>query len=397
MGDLTVEGARYFKESRTRAFWKTPKDDVLQFDQIQRDLMGMNENPDRKVQAVLRAGKTPESSDVYLKQEDRFPLHLGLSLDNQGTKLTGKDRGGLTLRDSNLLGLDDQLFATTVFGEDFGTAFIRHELPVSTTGTRLVTHYSYSQVNPKKEFEPLGINSISQTYGVEIRQWFLRTLTTALEGYIGIDAKEKRTRVLSETTTRDSLRVLSLGGDFRSQDPSGRWTLQQSVSIGLDVGIESTALMSRQANPSFFKYGFLAQRVQQLFWNTKGIVTVQGQLSPDKLTPGEQFFLGGANSVRGYPESDTGADEAILGNFEYWIPVFSKTHVIPFLDYGYDSLNDPLLNEESSQELLGAGVGIHIQLQENTSLRFEWGFPLGDRPLTEGGHSQFHWRVQCDF
>ncbi len=413
MGKLHLEGSRFFSAWKTASYWKIPEGRLLRYEEIRANVLDLNENPDRQVRALLRPGSQPETTDIHLRIEDRFPVHLGLSADNQGSKLTGKYRGGWTLQHNNLLGLDDIFFAGMVAGKAFGAAYAQHLIPVSSFGTRLITSFSAAQVSPKKEFAPFGVNGVSSTLGVALHQRLIRTQTIFMEIHAGFEAKEKRTRSLSVIATRDRLRVPSVGGRLRAIDPTGVWDLKQDLSFGLPFHDDDTSLTTRRSGSSFFKTVSSLHRSQQLVFGAKGVAQVEGQWSPDKLPPQEQFFLGGLHSVRGYPESDYGADQAIQFNLEYRIlpPLIpdswklpweagslkKQTECVVFLDYGYGRLEDPSATERSTRNLLGSGAGLNFDLSGGVKARFEWGYALGDRPITEGGRWQFYWRISKDF
>ena len=412
MGDLSMEGPHYFRKRKTLSYWTLPAGQILRYDAILASVLAMNENPDREVKPLLQAGKTVGTTDVILKSEERFPLHAGYSFDNQGVKLTGRERQGFTLRHNNILTLDDIFLIGTVFGNTYGAVFLQHILPLNSRGTRFVWGVSHAQVNPKKEFKEFGINGISQTYSMSLRQKLLQNRSTLANAYIGLNFKERSTHILSVTSVWDRLRVLSFGGDLQKKDAHGLWTLNQDFYFGFSPHGDGFALTSRRAESNFLKYGFSFQRQQILPFGSQAHLKFQGQLSPDKLTSQEEFYLGGSTTVRGYPETDYAADQALLASGEYLVPFFaapkswklpysSKTlreqiQLIGFFDYGYGRLRDPSERESRTRRLIGVGGGFAISLRENLSARFEWGAPLGEEPLTESGEDQFHFRFQAN-
>ena len=413
MGDLHLKGARYFRDWKTGSYWKIPKGEVLRYDRIKSGVLSMNENPDRAVQAILRPGSSSETSDVYLDVKDRLPMHTGFSFDNRGIKLIGKDRPGFTFRHNNLIGFDDIFLAGTVFGSDFGALYTQYMIPLYSQGTRFFMGFSHAQVTPKKDIESFHVNGISDTYSFALRQTVYRTARSSAEIYVGFDFNEKRTRSLSLITARDRIRMFSLGGNFETVNEAGAWNVGQDLFFGLPIYGGDSLLRSRDADTSFVKYHFLARREQKLPWNTKAVLNIEGQVTPDKLIPQQQFFIGGATTVRGYPESDYGADQAVLINAEYWMPCFlfpegsklpnSKKDLrqtvkfLVFTDYGHGWMHDASDSEHAERDLLGAGCGIDVRLDENISMRFEWGARLGNPALTENGSSQFHFRFKADF
>ncbi len=414
MGALSVANNRYFMKWRTRAYWKTRPGEVLLYDKIRSDVMDMNENPDRLVKPILKAGAEEGKTDVILNVEDHFPIHAGTSFDNQGVKLTGKDRPGFTLRSNNFLGLDDIFLIGTTFSKDFGALCLYHVIPVSNYGTKFVWSFSHAQVNPKKEFSSFKINSTSETYSLALQQRVIRTEKYSANIQLGFDFKEKHTLQRSLTTVRDKERVLSLSGNFQSRDRWGGWALGPGVYFGLPTFGDDWPLASGGGAESFSKYTYSLTRLTQLPWRTRAVWDVQGQLSPDHLLPQEQMFLGGANSIRGYPESDYGADQAIQSRLDYLLPPYGmpemwklpfdnirlkdQVNLIAFFDTGYGRAHEPAAGfERRSDFLMGVGGGFEIRFRKYTSARLQWGVPLGDKPITEGGRSQLHFTFNVNY
>jgi len=415
MGELSIEKNRYYSKWRTRSYWKIRKGEVLRYDKIRENVMNMNENPDRTVKPVLKAGAEKGTTDVVLDVEDHFPLHLGYSFDNQGVKLTGKDRQGFTIRNNNMLGLDDTFLIGTTFGKAFGALYLYHVIPVSNFGTKFIWSISHAQVNPKKEFSIYGINGTSEVYSLGLQQRVIRTEKYSGNVQFGFDFKEKHTLTQSVTTVWDKERVISLKGDFQARDRWGGWGLGQGIYFGLPTFPDDWALASRGGVQSFFKYTYSLTRLTQLPWRTKAIWDVQGQFSPDKLLPQEQLFLGGARSIRGYPESDYGADEGFQSRFDYMLPVYGlpdhwklpfdtlplkdQLSIITFCDMGYGRTHDPNASsgEPRSDFLLGVGGGFELRFRKDFSARLEWGIPLGDKPITEAGKSQLHFSFNTNY
>ena len=414
MGDLSIEKNRYYAQWRTRSYWQIRRGDVLRYDKIRDNVMDMNENPDHVVKPILKAGAEKGTTDVVLDVEDHFPLHAGYSFDNQGVKLTGKDRQGFTLRNNNFLGLDDTFLIGTTFGKAFGALYLYHVIPISNFGTKFIWSISHAQVNPKKEFSIAGINGTSETYSLALQQRVIRTDKYSGNVQLGFDFKEKHTSAYSVTTAWDKERVISLTGNLQSRDRWGGWGLGQGVYFGLPTFGDGWALASGNGVQSFFKYTYSLTRVTQLPWRTKSTWNLQGQLSPDPLLPQEQMFLGGANSVRGYPESDYGADQAIQSQLDYLLPPYGmpdqwrlpfdtaplkdQVNLIAFFDTAYGRAHDPSADSEyRSDFLMGAGGGFELRYRKNITTRVQWGVPLGDKPITEAGRSQLHFTFNVNY
>lgn len=412
MGTLTVEGNRWFNERLVRRHWNIRKGEYLKYDGIRQAAIKMSGNPDRIVRPVLKAGKEKRTTDIVLKVEDHFPVHADFTYDNQGVKLTGEKRLGFMVRHNNFLGLDDTLIVGTSFGQigRFGALFANYVVPLTTFGTSFTANYSHAQVNPKKEFESLGINSVSDTYGMGLKQDLFQTERFSGNISTNFTFKDKYTRILSSVTSWDKARVLDFGAGLQEHDSLGATSLFQTVAFGMPNRGDGYPLASRGGEHSFFKYHANLSRQLKMPWKTYLLADGEMQLSPDRLLPGEQIFMGGAESVRGYPESDYGADQGAILKLEYWIPtnflpatwhlpydkipLQNRLKFLGFFDQGYGRVRSPTSSELKSSYLVGTGFGGDFAFRDNVSLRIEWGFRLGDRPATEGGDNQVHFRLR---
>jgi len=136
----------------------------------------------------------------------------------------------------------------------------------------------------------------------------------------------------------------------------------------------------------------------------------KGLAASKRLTPQEEYSLGGIDSVRGYPSGDYLADGAVNTSAELLIPsVFipvnwqlpyasdnlrNQTTAVVFIDHGWGMRRGPSSTDKAQKNLLGVGAGLRFNVYDQALLRLEWGFPLaGNRPITEAGRSHFHFAV----
>jgi hemolysin activation/secretion protein len=84
VGRLRVNGARYFEPNEIRR--KAPsmaEGRVPNFNDITRDIIALNQWPDRQVTPEIKTGSEPGSVDIDLNVKDRRPLHGSLEINNR--------------------------------------------------------------------------------------------------------------------------------------------------------------------------------------------------------------------------------------------------------------------------------------------------------------------------
>lgn len=408
MGNLEVTKARFYPRDRLKFYWPIKAGKVLRYDKISRALQFMNKNPDREVKATLLAGKNPGTTDVLLDQKDKFPIHVTASLDNEGSVSTGKMRTGAGLVDNNALGLDDTMLAGYSGADHSAGWYIYHKLPVSSFGTNVVYGYSRTTAEPAKEFKVYDIGSEAETASAFVYQDIYQKDNYMGAVYAGIDAKNKHvvSPPLGGTLNVDKLRIVRTGISLINRDGNAFTYIKPQLSQGLNFlgALRKNEFSSRGAGNTFSTFNLDAQFVYRFKNNIRSQVRFTGQAASEKLTPQEELFMGGIDSVRGYPSGDFLADTGFASNFELLVPAFflPDTLKVPygerplkdeitgvfFFDYGCGQKRGQIQGEQNYRRMASVGAGVRIRVLNQADLRLEWAVPLDpmvNRRLTEGG------------
>ncbi len=413
---LYIEGNKWFSKWAIRRYWHFKEGEILYYNKMSHNLRRMNETPDRQVRGILRPGEKTGTTDVYLKVTDHFPGHASFQFDNQGVRSTGKRRFGFAAHYNNFVIPDSIMYVGTVFGRNFGSIFAQYMVPVNSYGTKLIFSFSHSQVAPKKEFKSSDINSISQSYFVSLRQVLYEGDHLISNASLGYDFKDSTTHDTTGTRRRDRLRILRPGLDLTYYDRWGITTFNEDTSFGTKLfgaSSENNALAGRQsARPDFVKFENTLTRLVNFPYRTSLVAKISSQVSTAKLTPQEEFYLGGANTVRGYPEGDYLGDQGVLLNIEYTVPFFFLPHdwqlphsnqplqkdcqFVFFFDEGYARLRGPAITETPKRHLMGAGAGVRIHFTKFLTANLSVAHVLGDEPLTDSDHTRFHFTLQTE-
>lgn len=421
VGKILVEGNHYFGDQIYARDSRTAEGSVINFPELEMRLYEMNQKPDRKARAYLQPGSESGTTDIVLKTEDSRPWHLKYGFNNRGTKLTHRGRHEIIGEHNNLFGRGDTIGGTVTLAEDSaftGTA-LTYNRPFSRWDGSLQISGGVADSQLQKHLRDLNIEGESWflSPGVQWNVW--RGAGKKMDMYFGLDAKDSKTLVDGFKTAYDQTRAFRLGPRWTLLDPRGRTVVNADLHWGfpnflgsLDSGDVSGSTRS-VAGGDFTYYTIQMARVQRLPLDAFLIGRLGGQWSHNSLVLAEQFRIGGAYSVRGYPESDALGDHGYNFSLEYNFPSFfiPKGWQVPFAKKktwretlrmaafvdGGQTLYKETINLEEDEFLLGAGVGIRFNIDDNVSLIWDIAWPFGDDSSDREDAAQTHIAFRAGF
>lgn len=418
MGELRVEGNKWFAGNVLKKYFHTGGLEVLNMKKLQRDILRLNQNPDLEVRTVISTGEMPETSDIILTVKERMPYHFGVGFDNQGTRLVGRYRESVWLRSSNLSGNLDSLYVGTLLSSKALGESISYQFPVTTYGTKIGLDITHFNTKLGKEFKAFDIIGNTQMYTPHISQELYLSEDFQADVDTGIEIKSVKKKMSGETTVKDELRLPYICFNFLKRHSF----LATSVfTPRITFGVKDFLGASARNHPNagrpgteapFVKYEQFLRHMRKMPFESYVTARSQFQIPTRALPSSEQLQLGGANSIRGYPEGDYLADFGGSLNLDwafasYWIPKYWKLpgqemplryqiEPVVFVDAGGGKLKKTFPGEERYKFLLGAGGGLRINFSGNISLRLEWAKHLGDKPTGGAGPSTFHLTFQSE-
>jgi len=414
MGKLDVTGSKYFSKKRIGFYWRSKEGEVLRYDEISRSLQFMNKNPDRMAKAALHAGQIPETTDVLLDVTTNFPIHVTATADREGAISTGRYRKGLGLVHNNFLGLDDTLLGGYTGGKNFGGGYIYHRVPITNFGTSIMYGYNKTKSFPKKDYERFEISSMQEGFSVFVYQDLFQKDEYKGELSFGVDGTNKRVVGINGDLNVDRLRVLTGGLMLMGRGMGNVTTIKPAISQGVNFfgARRKNEYSSRDAENTFSKFNLNASMKQAYIKNFQASLKVTAQVASEKLAPQQELYIGGIDSVRGYPSGDYLADSGFYTQWELLIPAFfipEKIKVpygerpikdeitgVVFFDYGYGEKRGLMEGEVAQRRMASAGAGVRFKLLNQAMLRLEWGWPLSplvNYGLTEFSRSRFHFAL----
>ena len=400
LGNVLVEGNKYYSTEFIRSYFYALQGKPFQYDKFLRALLLLNDNPDLIAGAVFAKGEEFGTGDVILRIEDDYPAHLYLNANNYGRDLTTNTRAGARLDWGNLFTYGDMFSIAEVVGFPWDALYftdINYTLPLNRKGTFLEFAYLSSKFKIE-ELQSLHLRGRSDIATIKVSHALIRKRFLSLDIFSYFDFKQIQNFVLDHRSSFDKLRVLTFGALIDQFNPCvGRNYLTLSMSIGIPdflggLKAKDDESSRKGAGGRFFKlnvdYDWLQHLPRDSFFYFHG----SGQWSPNKLTLPEVFYIGGDNTVRGFPLAVALGDSGYYFNCELRFPppflankqffMLNKTYkeifqFDAFLDHG------GVFNQSSKHTFLwGSGVGVRIKGPYNLTFSIDVGFPLNNRKLT---------------
>lgn len=416
---LRVKDSRYFSLGKIKAgVPELAEGNVPNLPKMQKQLAELaGQSPDREIVPVLRAGDTPGTLEVDLKVKDELPLHGRVELNGRNTSSTSRLRLVSSLRYDNLW---QQMHSASlmyqVSPEDNQEVDVwagTYALPLFDDGTRFafyaVSSSSNSQIASAGALSVIGIGDI---YGARL----VKPLKPLADYYhsatLGFDYKDFQEDL--NLIGADSIKTPISYAPFLAQY-SGSLRGKESMTtfdLGLHFSIRGLGNDQQQFEEKRFKaranYMYLTGDLKfqhDLPLGMEMVSRFAGQAADSPLISNEQFSLGGAESVRGYFETQSLADDAVFGSLELHSPhlglaeweFVNNLKLLAFLDAGKGWIKDALPGNSTGDFLSSAGFGVHFQLWKHLSGAFDLGIPFTSLAPVRSGDPRLHFTIATEF
>lgn len=416
LGKVTVLGNKYYKEAFIAKHFTKYEGKPINYDQILKALLLLDENSDLDVGAVFKKGEEFGTADLIVRVTDNRPLHLMIDHNNYGSDHTSHHRTGGRFDWGNLILNGDMLTLVEVVGSpisslDFTSAI--YHIPINTYGSSFDLSYLFANFKTSK-VKKIKYTGRSHIGTLRFTQALQRTRRLNTDVFTSFDIKQIQNFGGGIESSYDKLRVLTGGVQI---DYIDRWKGRNLflVSGGWGIpgifggsGVNSKSDSRVHGGGRFVKLSGGWKRLQKLPLECFLLFNAQMQYSFDKLPLPEQIYIGGVDTVRGYQLAAGIGDHGFYANLELRVPPpFLRTRKIPwtdttwgefvqfvgFIDHGQTFAHGQnilreigLVNGKKKKKqvhfdraiLTAAGPGIRIY----GPWKFEWSFDVG-YPLTD--------------
>ena len=303
--------------------------DVLDLRALEQGIDQINRLASNNAQLDIQPGEKPGTSTVVVHNQPRSPLHLNLSVDNQGSESTGKYQTGVSVSADNLLNFNELLSGThrestpgdpgrTYSASDslnFSIPFGYSTLSLGTSRSRYVSAIAL----------PSGLELIStgnsKTDNVRLDRVLYRDQSNRATLAATITTKESKNYLAQQFLTVSSrdMTVFDLDGNFSTGFLGGALSLDLGYAQGLNaMGAlrDASGLPDWAARAQFAKYkaGYNYSLPFRMADKDAAFTSqLTSQRANSTLFGSEQISIGGLYSVRGFVRNTLSGD-----NGYYW-------------------------------------------------------------------------------
>lgn len=392
IGKVTIEGNTQFDADNVRRSLPTVKEgETPNSREIARNLQLLGEHPVKQTNVLLRSGAAEEQVDVNIKVTDDKPWRVFLTLDNTGTGDTGYFRSGIGYQNSNLFNRDQTLTAQYVTSPTEASKVsiygLGYRIPFYELNGALDLIAGFSDVNSGTVQGLFNVSGSGAVYAARWTHYLPKWGEVEQKLAFGLDYRAFKNEVLFQgqgLVPDITIHPASVTYNGLYRMAAAELSFFGGVSANIPGGNDGGAADFQRSrtgateNYTIFRYGFNYLRQFRNEWQAR--LAFNAQYTRDALVSGEQFGLGGPDSVRGYLLREVSNDRGYSSQIELYTPDIARgiglsdsyrTRLLAFYDWGSVQRNKALPGELARDSVASAGVGVRLGYGKTMSLRFD--------------------------
>jgi hemolysin activation/secretion protein len=430
VGRLRVKNSRFFDVDKIKD--KAPslqEGSVPNFNDVSKDIVALNQWPDRRVTPALRAGEAPGTVDVDLNVDDKAPIHGTLEVNNRQSPNTTPERITGTVHYDNLWQNGDSASFTYQVApqrakdaEVFSASYLARHPEYSWLSFLLYGVKSNSDVATVGGTNIVGPGQIVGGRAVitlPARDQFYQTLS------IGLDYKHfDQTVSLAADSFGSPVTYYPVVATYTANFQNEKFTTQFDASLTYNLRPFSSDFIEFDnkrfdANASFTHINLDVAHTQELPEGFQAYVKVQAQVADGPLVSSEQISAGGLDTVRGYLESEVLGDDGVIGNLEFRSPnlgdmlqkqlkdetgagtprftTFNDWRLFTFADAGHVQIQRALPEQQATFDLWSYGVGSRFKVFNDINGILAFSVPMTNQAFTRAGNPRVNVRLWGEF
>jgi len=291
----------------------SPKQALIEMGQIDRSMLLLDDLSSITVGGGLQAGQKEGESDLAINiQTDPF-FSGSVNIDNFGSRSTGPNRLILAAAWSSPFSRGGEIVATALKteGTDYGRG--AYSFPVGYSGLTGTIQASALQYDVITETKTSGD---SQTIGAEFNYPYLRSYSQNIYLKGGVTQKFFKNKYADGTVNSDydlTVAEAEIRGNKYIDGVNTEYAVTSKLGY-VDLQGSPNYSADQSGDKTHGRFAKLAASIKlKMPVQSKLNLTLygEGQLANKNLDSSEKMYLGGANGVRAYPESEGSGTEGI--------------------------------------------------------------------------------------
>ena len=413
---LRVHGARYFLPDQIKAGAPSLQEGkVVDFNQVTRDIVALNQLPDRRITPTLTAGDEPGTVNIDLNVKDTLPLHGSLELNNRYSAGTSPLRLNGSLSYNNLWQLGHSLGASfQIAPQNVGDVKVYSAYYIARFAN--IPWLSLMLTGTKQDSNVSTLSAVAVAgRGETVGGRLMINLPPGKDFYhsfsFGMDYKHyNQGLTIAGTRTDTPISYYPFSASYNAT-----WAPKNSVTeLNTGLNFHVRGMGSGQAEFENNRHGsdgsFIYLRgdlshTHELPQGFQAFAKVEGQASDQPLVNSEQYAGGGLGTVRGYLEAEQLGDDAIGGTVELRSPSLlglvgdkaDEWRLYAFADGAILTIREPLPEQQDRFNLASVGVGSRIRLFDHFNGSIDVAMPFFTQTNTTAHDIVLTFRVWADF
>jgi hemolysin activation/secretion protein len=340
---------------------------------------------------------------------DEKPARISLTLDNTGNAQTGQMRAGIGYQNANLFNTDqvftaqyltspDHVKDVTIFG-------VGYRIPKYDWNGVIDLFAGYSDVNSGTVQGLFNVTGSGNIAGARYTQILPRLDAFEQKIALGMDYRAFKQNVAFVDTTQSlvpdiTVSPVSLSYLGRMSRPGSDLSFSVAYSqnipgIGPDSDQAAFEANRPGAGAKYSIWRFAAAYSSLMPGDLLIRFAFNAQQTGDLLVPGEQFGMGGQDSVRGFMEREVANDYGTRFTAELYTPDFGsrladnwRARVLTFFDTAHGKDNAPIRSETNGLD--SAGLGMRVSQGKSLFLRADIAYVLNGTSTRGEGNTRWH-------
>ena len=340
----------------------------------------------KRVNVKLAENKNKQALNATITVEEQRPWKLFAGINNIGSPDTGRNRITFGAVHGNLLGRDHLAslnYTTSPENADDVSQFsASYEIPLYWQRATLSAFYSSSDVDVG-EVGDFSVSGAGNFWGFFYTQHLTKRGGYAHSWSLGMEGRlfENDVEFAGQQIGVD-VRSVPLTASYAGNYEGEGWNATFGISYSRNLGIWDRnndlvyALTRFGADAGWDAVRFNGLYQRKLPADLTGRIIIDGQWSDDALIPGEQWGLGGWQSVRGLDERALTGDSGVRASFELYSPAEllpAGLRLLGFFDVGVWDREEPLPGETASDSVASVGLGARWAWNNALSLSLDYG------------------------